>query len=427
LNFILIVTDDQRADTLWAMENLQSELLSRGVKFENGFATTPLCAPGRASILTGLYGHNTKILKNDSPFGGASEFNDKESLAVWLQRAGYRTALFGKYINGYGALSPYIPPGWDKWVAFVNTNYVDFSLNIDGNLVEFKDNYSTDLLFRESVNFIRENKERPFFIYLTPYASHGPVIPAKGDEQKFADFDFSPRPISYNEEDMSDKPSHLRNTPSLTEERQREIDEFDRNQLRTLQAVDRGIKAIFDELRSQNLLEKTVVIYTADNGFLWGEHRLTAKNRPYEESIRVPFAIYAPGIQGGRVDNSNLVLNIDIAPTILGLINIAKPRRNWEFDGKSLVDILKNPDLSLREEFFIEILGGTSCWGIRTREFKLVEYKTGDKEFYDLRTDPYELENQYNNPDYRNYIRELEQKLESEKRKMQPFVEGLRT
>ncbi len=411
------------------MENLRKELVDRGIKFTEGFVTTPLCCPSRASILTGLYSHHTGILANVPPYGGAPSFKDsgkdKQTLAVWLQNKGYKTALIGKYLNRYKDISPYIPPGWNKWIAMLDSfvavkpsppgaYYTKFYVNIDGVEMKNPADYSTDFFFKEGLKFIENNNNRPFFLYLTPYAPHDPAMPAKQDKNMFSDFRH--RPPSYNEKDISDK-----NNPMIQNRKsfkKRGLDRFTRKQLRSLQAVDRGIKSIVDELVKKDLLKNTVIIFTSDNGYLWGEHRLDGKPSPHEEAIRVPFIIYVPDIPGGRIDSENLVLNIDIAPTILELAGIEKPQ-DFEFDGKSLVPILKNPDTRLRDEFWIEFIGQKTrilvkqtFYGIRTSKFKLIEYLTGEREFYDLREDPFELDNQYENPAYKEIIAELDKKLE---------------
>ncbi|MFA4830755.1 MAG: sulfatase [Patescibacteria group bacterium] len=435
LNFIVVVSDDQRADTLWAMENLQREFLAKGVKFDNGFVTTPLCCPSRANILTGLYGHNTGVLRNNPPHGGFSEFDDTQSLGLWLQQAGYTTALVGKYLNGYEQSSPSIPPGWSKWIAFTKIGYDKFTLNLDGKIKKFQKNdgvYSTDLLFEKGINFIKENEKKPFFLYLAPYSAHGPATPKNEDKKKFADF--LNRPVSYNEENLNDKPAFYRGVPLLEDVAQEKLDEFARDQLRSLQSLDRNMKMLFDELKKLNLLKKTVVIYIGDNGYQWGEHRLIAKGLPYEESIKVPFLIAVPGINP-RTDKDNLVLNIDLAPTILELANISKPP-NWEFDGKSIINILKNPEISLRDDFFIEILTADkhkkndqkprrSFWGVRTKDYKLVEYSTGDREFYDLKKDPFEMDNQYNSAVYRQISYLLEPKLAYVREQMSKYLSAI--
>lgn len=438
LNVILVVTDDQRYDTLWAMENVRKELSSRGVEFTEGFVTTPICCPSRASILTGQYSHHTGVIRNAPPYGGTQGFKeskkDGNTLSFWLQNKGYKTALFGKYLNGYHFVSPYVPRGWNKWVATTHDNvlkadngrgFTKFSVSIDGGeMVNKTTDYSTDFLFDESLKFIADNNNRPFFIYLTPYAPHGPALPAKQDEGAFSDFRH--RPKSYNEEDVSDKTNPtMQGKEPLTVKQQEKLDEFARNQLRCLQSVDRGMKRMIDTLISKDLLKNTIIVYTSDNGYLWGEHRVDKKQFPYEEAIRVPFVIYAPGINGGRVDRENLILNIDIAPTILELAGIEKPQ-DVKFDGTSIVPVLKNPGTRLRDEFWIEFipqdwLKEKGFYGIRTTQFKLIEYLTGDREFYDLKEDPFELKNQYENPTYKDTIAKLDVKVGALKREVQQF------
>jgi N-acetylglucosamine-6-sulfatase len=406
MNFVVIITDDQRWDTLWAMPTVQHELVSRGVTFSNGFVTTPLCCPSRASILSGgFYAHHTGVLQNGGPNGGAAKFSDVETLATWLHDAGWKTALIGKYFNHYDQLSPYVPPGWTRWVALVRGGYFSPYINIDG-VETTATGYQTKFWADQAVQFIRQYPDTPIFLYLTPFAPHEPAIPALRDRSAFSDF--PPwRPPSYNEEDVSDKPRWVRRLPPLSPDVQVAQDEFDRNQLRTLQAVDRAVGSIVEALGETERLANTVFVLTSDNGLMWGEHRVLDKGCVYEECIRVPFVVVVPGV-AARTD-PHLVLNLDIGPTIAALAGLTKST-----DGQNLLPLLRDPQVSVRDDFLIEY------WGERLKRFravrndrwKYVEYANGDRELYDLSNDPYELDNQVNNPAYRETVASLQSRLQ---------------
>jgi N-acetylglucosamine-6-sulfatase len=189
-NIILILTDDQRWDTLSAMPNVQRLLAGHGVTFANSFVVNPLCCPSRSSILTGNYSHTTHVYKNLPPDGGFQTFGtqDRSTIATWLEAAGYRTALVGKYLNGYAHTS-YIPPGWDRWVAYTSgTDYYDYTLNVDGERVSHghaPSDYSTDVLADYAVDFVRDTSS-PFFLYFAPNAPHQPAFPEPGAPDQFA-------------------------------------------------------------------------------------------------------------------------------------------------------------------------------------------------------------------------------------------------
>ncbi len=221
LNIVLILTDDQRPNTMAYMPRTQALLVSQGVEFTNAFATTPLCCPSRSSILTGLYTHNHGVLSNTPPLGGAPRFVDTSTIATWLERSGYRTALIGKYFNAYDQLLPFPhrPPGWSTWRAFKVTDYYNYVLVEDSTQAPFgtaSTDYSTDVLSSEAQAFIESTPDsQPLFLYFAPYAPHRPAIPALQDQGTFSGL--PPwRPPSYNEADMSDKPAWVRTQPVIT-------------------------------------------------------------------------------------------------------------------------------------------------------------------------------------------------------------------
>jgi len=400
---VLILDDDQRADTIQYMPVLRRELVARGVTFTNAFVTTPLCCPSRASLLRGQYAHNTGVLTNgrgDLPAeresrhpGGAEAFDDSSTLATWLHGAGYRTGLFGKYLNGYMQLTTRVPPGWDEWVVFAG-GYLGYRLNDNGTVRRMgnaPEEYGTDVIARRAVQFIDRGGNNPLFVYLAPYAPHAPATPHPQDDAAFRDL--PPwRPPSYNEADVSDKPQWVRRLPSLTMARRAEGDEFRLRQLRSLQAVDRAIGQVIDALRRTGRLENAVIVFTADNGLSWGEHRwLDRKSCPYEECVRVPFVVRGPGIPEGRTD-ALFVHNIDLAPTFAELAGV---RPALAVDGRSLLSLLRGEAPGWRSEMLLEYWGQPAqTWtAIRTERWKYVEYENGDRELYDFAADPYEMSN----------------------------------
>ncbi len=209
-SILLIVTDDQRWDTLWAMPEVQRSLVERGVTFSEAFTTSSLCCPSRASILTGQYPHTTGVYRQGLPHGGFQSFDDTTTIATALRAGGYRTGLFGKYLDSYqaDALGGYVPPGWDRWVAFVHSQYLEYTLTVDGTVERFgaaAGDYSTDVLAARTEDFIRST-EGPVFAVYAPPAPHAPAIPSAVDGGLFAGLRPS-RPPSFNEPDVSDKPA----------------------------------------------------------------------------------------------------------------------------------------------------------------------------------------------------------------------------
>jgi N-acetylglucosamine-6-sulfatase len=426
-NVVVIVTDDQRADTLWAMPTVRSELVGRGIRFANGFASNPLCCPSRASILTGTYSHTNRVYTNkaSSRYGGFAAFDDASTLATWLDEEGYRTALFGKYLNGYGS-NAYVPPGWDRWFAtFDNGGFYDYSAVSDGTFREFGSDpadYGTTVLAEETVSFIEKTRASdPLFVYFAPHAPHEPASAAPGDGRTFRRLpDW--RPHSFNERDVSDKPAYIRESPRLTAAERGEIDAFRRDQYRSLLAVDRAIGDILHALEDANRLENTLLFFMSDNGMSWGEHRWGKKLVPYEESIRVPFVVrYDATIQTPRVDH-HLVVNIDVAPTIMQIVG-AEIRG---LDGRSLVPLFTSRTARWRTDFLLEHMhkergrGVPTYCGVRSEDYVYVRYYTGEREFYDLERDPDQLVNRIGRDRYDEVVGALHRRLRELCRPMPP-------
>jgi N-acetylglucosamine-6-sulfatase len=393
-NIILIVTDDQRWDTLRYMPAVTRKLVERGVKFENGFVTNPLCCPSRTSILTGAYSHSTHVYSNN----GFWQFHDSSTIATWLHAAGYRTALIGKYLNGYQG--SYVPPGWDRWVAFRRgeLGYYRYGFDVDGrdSPLARRRTYSTDFLAQKAVSFVR-NARRPFFLYFAPYGPHAPATPARRHAGAFADL--SPwRPPSYDEQDVSDKPRWVRALPPLLARDRSWMDSLRRRQLQSLLAVDDAVSKLIAEVRRARMMRKTFIVYTSDNGLIWGEHRVKAKKRAfYEEAIHVPFVVrYGALIHTARRERRP-VLGIDLAPTFAELSGTKAPGS----EGRSILALLRNSsDSAWRKSFLIEQKGSkrNSKWpptycAVRTHAYAFATYRTGERELYDLRRDRFQNEN----------------------------------
>ncbi|MBA2564619.1 MAG: sulfatase [Gemmatimonadetes bacterium] len=420
-DIVLIVTDDQPWHTLQFMPNTNALIGDAGVRFSNAFASTPLCCPSRASILTGLYTHNHGVKSNASPSGGARLFQDASTLATWLKAAGYRTALLGKYLNEYNRLTPwpYIPPGWDEWQAFVFTKYYDYTLVENGIEVRYgraPEEYSTDVLTKKAVRFIESAPSgQRLFLYYAPFAPHGDPVPAprhRGTMRTLQGW----RPPSYNEADVSDKPAWVRNLAALTLAGQDSTDRFYRKQVETLLAVDDGVADIVAALDRSGRLGNAAIVYTSDHGLALGEHRYTRqKNCFYESCVRVPLLVRAPGAQP-RVDPS-LMLNVDLAPTIAQWAGVTLPAA---VNGRSFAPLLSNPESPWRDAALLEVLGGSSVpprfQGVRTSRYAYAEYRNGERELYDLQVDPDQTTNVHADPAYASTASTLHARLAELKR-----------
>ena len=401
---VIILTDDQRWDTLDAMPTVQAQLVQHGVRFDNAFVSNSLCCPSRSSILTGLYSHSTGVWRNQPPFGGWSSFDDSSTMATWLQGAGYHTGLFGKYLNGYwdGAAVGYVPPGWDRWVAFSQSEYYNYDLSVDGALRSYGSapgDYSTDVLASETTSFIRSTAG-PLFVYFTPFAPHNPATPSAAHTGDFSDL--APwRPASYDEADMSDKPAWARRLELWNAGKQAGKDAFRLDQYRSLQSVDESVGQIVQALADTGRLSDTMIVFMSDNGLLWGEHRWGTKRVAFEEAIRIPMVIRFDPLTSVGGTESRIALNIDVAPTVFDLAGVRGP----SVDGVSLLPLLSGGATSWRQDFLLEHLEKTrdrlpTYCGVRSEQYTYVYYITGEEELYDLKRDPSEMKNLAGVPKY---------------------------
>jgi N-acetylglucosamine-6-sulfatase len=404
-NFVFILTDDMRKDDLAYMPNTRNLIASQGMTFDNAYVPLASCCPSRASILRGQYVHNHKVWysNNDSPIGGYQGWvtpgHESDNLATRLQAGGYSTGLFGKYMNGY-AKTTGKPPGWTDWFAMnSSTGYFNYSVNdngVDKNFGSTAEDYMMDVINTESRQFIQQSVTagKPFFLYLSPHVPHLPSTPAPRHENAF-NGEAAPRLPSYNEDDVSDKPPWTSSLPKISSTEAAAIQQRHENRVESLQSVDEAVEDIVNKLSATQpeQLSNTYIVFTSDNGWHHGEHRIpTKKYKPYEESSHMPLLIRGPGVvEGSSVDK--LVTFPDFMPTFLELAGVAQPSY---IDGRSLVPLLNGTASSWRTAVLLE----GRQWGspeqdyfaIRTADgVKYIEYASGFKEYYDLNPDPNEM------------------------------------
>ena len=328
-NIIFINTDDLDMASLPTMPKLKSLLADQGTTCTNFFANVSLCCPSRSTFLRGQYASHTQVLTNGGNNGGYERAHavgiENSTVATWLQAAGYHTGLIGKYLNGYGAAKSaapdtYIPPGWSEWYgATGGVEYFNYALNENGKIVKYGNSpqdYQTDVVSGKATDFITRaaGSPAPFFLYIAPKAPHGPATPAPKYANAFPDAK-APRPPSYNEQDVSDKPQWVQHLPLLSDKEQAQIDQDYRKRIQTMQSVEDLIENVINTLRTTGRLDNTYIVFSSDNGFMLGEHRdPSGKQVPYEESFRLPLIVRGPGIAAGKTMDQ-IVGNVDFAPT----------------------------------------------------------------------------------------------------------------
>jgi N-acetylglucosamine-6-sulfatase len=395
-NIVFILTDDQRFDQLDHMRTVQSSLIGKGVSFSRAFVSNSQCCPSRSTLLTGQYSHSTGVYTNSQPDGGFGAFRDHRTIPTVLHAAGYRTALIGKYLNGYvRANVGYIPPGWDRWFAIAPGGHPHTAFSDQGRPVPLKAGENeTDVFGREAVRFIRTTPARqPLFLWLAFHAPHKPANPSPQYAGTLAGLP-PLRPPSYDEPDLSDKPAYMRGQPRLAARRRAAVDAFRQQQYESLLSVDDRVRDVLGALAQTGRLRDTLVVYASDNGLMLGEHRLVdRKIVPYEESIRVPMIVRWDAARW-HVPRSDphLVGNVDVAPTFASAAGLLMPMA----EGRSLLPILGGAKVSWRQEFLLEHAegGGVPAFcGLRTARWVYVEYTTGEEELYDLASDQFELSN----------------------------------
>jgi N-acetylglucosamine-6-sulfatase len=508
-SFVVIQTDDQTLEELYdgvrmlngneefAMPNTLQMLGEKGITFTRYYTPYSLCAPSRVSLLTGRYAHNNHVQGNVPPNGGWTGFQSRlaysHNLATWLQGAGYRTIHIGKILNGYGD-APYspgteVPPGWSSWHTILNsdTNHFAYGYLLNDNGVvegpygnsgswETREYgaiddagcpyaplngqpcyYETDKFNALATEELAATPpEQPLYMQIDYTAPHGDFRKPAGPQPATRDigrFSGAPLPVGraegFNEGNVNDKPRFIREAPYLSAQEIHTYRVYYQNCLNALVSVDEGVKQILDQLTALGRIENTYVIFTSDNGFFFGEHRLVGgKFLAYEPSTHLPLIIRGPGIEP-NTHSGQLVSTIDIAPTILELAGV-KPDKS--IDGVSMVPFMQDPSLRTRRpllfESFVETNdveqnGGASTgettsagsprgrlalkgaksqgaaahasevappknyYGIRLGPYKYIEWPDGEKELYDINKDPYELNNIVRDKNYapiRNFL-----------------------
>ena len=409
-NFVFILADDMRKDDLTYMPKTRALLGEQGMTFSNAYVSNALCCPSRATIMRGQYAHNTGVWDNvNDTDGGWQGYesnngnNENDNVATSLHNAGYMTGLIGKYLNGY-TNTTYRPPGWDKWFATFTFDYFNYDVNDNGTIRHFGTSdsaYLTDVLRRQTQSFIGASvaQNKPFFAYVTPIAPHTPAKPAPRDLHAF-DGEKAPRLPSFNEKDVLDKPPWIQSLPILTSTQIAAIDKRHEKRVETLQALDLLVEGVANKLQSSGQLSNTYIVFTSDNGYHLGEHRIPqGKARQYEEDNHMPLLIRGPGITAGS-STDKLVLNTDYFPTFTDLAGMPTPSY---VDGRSLQPVLKGTATDWRSAILLEAHqsnegGETPTYsGILTSSgSKYIEFDGGVRELYDLGVDPYELTNKYN-------------------------------
>jgi N-acetylglucosamine-6-sulfatase len=415
-NIVLVVTDDLTKKDYSDLGRNLSSFTSVGTFFHNAFVTTALAGPSRASALTGLYAHNHRIHQHIDPGTGYEQYHaqgyDQKDLPVWLKDSGYETGLVGKYMNKYRAREDGIPSGWTDWYG-ANTPTKGWTLNENGTIRTYPQDPTSpsykpweNVLGDKAIQFVGDAHAsgRPFFLWYGTHAPHSPELVPPRDKDRVGTWP-AYDPPNFNERDVSDKPRWVRKKPLLSANQQRELKRKRQERLTSMLAVSRNLARLKDKLRATGELSDTYLIFTSDNGYHLGQHRLGAGKRTvYEEDMRVPLAVSGPGVASG--DAKHMVLNIDLAPTIAALAGVAP---GIVPDGRSFAPLLPEgrsgiaPD-GFRRRFMEEnwkgpvptptgptLFPAPTNFAVRGLKFMYDRYVTGETEYYDLSRDPYEL------------------------------------
>lgn len=427
-NVVFILTDDHRYDAMsfmrhpFAQTPVLDSIAARGVHFKNAFVTTSLCSPSRASILTGLYTFRHRVIDNNRPVPPGTIF-----FPQYLQKAGYATAFIGKWHMGGVSDDP--QPGFDFWVSFRGQGHYlpprpDYTLNVNGQRVRQK-GYITDELTDYAIEWLAQQKpaEKPFFLYLSHKAVHSDFVPAQRHAGKFAHLPFRPPRTQTN------PPTAAANAPRWVRDQRNswhgvdfpyhsdlDIERYYKRYCETLCAVDESVGRILEQLKKMGVYDETLVIYMSDNGFMFGEHGLIDKRVAYETSIRVPLLMQCPSLFPGGLVVTQMVANIDIAPTVMEAMGLAKPPH---MDGESLLPLARGRSVPWRNEFLYvyywekNFPQSPTVFALRTDRFKYITYYGlwDADELYDLQTDPEESRNLFYEAQHTPIARQMEQRL----------------
>lgn len=443
MNIIFILADDHRYDAMGFINKIKGletpgmdRMAKEGAHIKNAFVSTALCSPSRASILTGQYAHTHTVVDNEAALPANLVF-----FPSYMQKKGYQTAFMGKWHMGNTDDQP--QPGFDYWLSFQGQGvYNNPTFNINGKRIKQPEgSYVTDLLTDYAIQWMdQRNKNKPFFLYLSHKGVHAEFYPAKRHQNKYANIPVVCPPSMYLTATDSSKTYGVVTTPQ-TKVNYRDIpkwvhnqryswhgvdymyhgfiqfDDFYRRYLETLQAVDESVQKVLEWITAQGLQNNTMVVYMGDNGFSFGEHGLIDKRHAYEESMRVPLLVWAPGMVKPNSVVEQIIMNVDLAPTFLELAGINKP---GQMQGFSFADILKGKNVQWsRSKVFYEYYWEAAfpqtptMFAIRTDRYKYIYYNGiwDINELYDLQTDPYEMNNLIRDTTYRKTGMELRTEL----------------
>ena len=459
-NIVMVMADDMRVDDLKYMPRVRRLIRGTGIEFKNSFSPYPLCCPARASFLTGTYAHNHKVFSHDEPYGFGS-FDDSKTIATALHRNGYNTGFVGKYLNGYGVQRSrvtgershrYVPAGWTDWHGAVERpdgvswtgetyNYFNTPYNVNGRIdATHRGEYQTNTLGAKTRHLVEKyaGSRKPFFIYLSSVAPHhgSPVEsddprPIRRTDGLYTEFKTPARPAwvkgrfdkaithgpglpadgSPTEQDMSDKPAMLASAPDLNTAERRALVNITRQRAESLYVLDKEIGRIIAKLKRTGEWNNTVFMFTADNGYFLGEHRVRyGKIKPHEPSLRVPFLITGPGIAKNQV-RYDPITTIGITATIADYARVTT-KLPYPAEGTSVRAALTRGDQGWNRVVVYEAIAGKvqplsdrptrkerargfdsalTASGIRTGRYKYIRYASGALELYDLLLDPNEM------------------------------------
>ena len=441
-NIIVILSDDHRYDFMGCVEGspdfLETPNLDRmakqGAHIQNAFVTTSLCSPSRASILTGQYMHHHRVVDNQRAVPESTRFYPE-----YLQKAGYRTAMIGKWHMGHDNDNP--RPGFHHWVSFQGQGtYFDPLLNINGKQVAQK-GYTADRLTDQALAWLKGKrggeKDAPFMMHLAFKSVHYPFQPAKRHHGRYQG-----KKIDYPETMANSGENYTTQSRWIRERRygihgidHMETGAFDKDPVpsfddlywrfcETVHGLDENVGRILDHLDASGLAENTIVLYLGDNGFHLGEHGFYDKRDAFEHSIRIPMLAYAPGRIKPDTQLTEMIQNIDIAPTLLEFARVTKPKNTPAMDGRSFKHLLdgKGSDKPWRDHILYEyhwewnFPATPTLFAIRTERYKYIYYHgLWDKNgFYDLQTDPHERHNLINIPAFTEKKEVLKKQLFAE-------------
>jgi arylsulfatase A-like enzyme len=448
-NIVLIMTDDQTLESLRVLTNVDRLITKQGTNFTHYYASFPNCCPSRATLLTGQFSHNNGVRDNVPPFGSVHNLKGDEVLPVWLKRAGYYTAHVGKYLNGWGGNGDIAAPkGWDHWFGLIDPTtykYYNFSISSDGARRDYgatPGEYQTDVLGAEVVRIIEEragrrtpgSPEQPWFVSWAPLAPHAQATetasgetsdksegiastfptPAEKYKGTFANEPL-PHPPSFNQVDTSKMPTFFRERLPMQPPNELLVQQEYRQELETLKSVDEWVGNIFAMLEKTGQLDNTVVMFTSDNGFYHGEHRLTfLKVFLYEEGVHLPLIVRGPGFpKGANIDA--VAGNVDLAPTIMKMAGATSP---LVLDGRDLGAVALDPSRGAGRGMLLENLtrsGSSHSEGIHTDRYVYITNERNEEELYDLQSDPFQIDNRIDDPALKSIKDDLAQRTRKAK------------